>query len=515
VDIEEFLRWLVERGFHATSAVELPGEFSHRGGILDIFAPDWLLPVRVELFDDEIESLRTFEVGTQRSHDTLDEIDVTVLRSEAFSNVTATAESVGHLSDYFPPNSSILLVDPDRITDEGRNYLQRVDKPGDFHSVQAVLAECSRFAVATTAEIEANTAGVHCHLPFESVERFSGDVGRIRDEFHFGTRAPGDGSVRRLSYQAASTDQPRARLAVRSRESDRRTEIARGEWEFIDDRSIRLVPEGRKFEPVKIYELWYEATGAKVLGIGYASVRDLVSFLRYERDGNPILADGGEVRHALGFGVSQSGRFLRHFLELGMNTDDGGRPVFDGVLSHVAGAGKVFANHRFGMPGLTATQHEDRLFPENWFPFSMALSADPVSGRTDGDSAAILDAPSVGRLRRDALDRAFEREFSELAHEAIEEVAGIASAAELRHVRARVGRADMNRRMIENLRDNIQVGVNGVVDLELSPKVVGQRDIEHGRRDRLTFGLCDVSYPQALILKVRRVVGLANYRRAK
>jgi len=70
-------------------------------------------------------------------------------------------------------------------------------------------------------------------------------TGRIRDEFHFGTRAPGDGSVRRLSYAAASLDQPEARLTVRARESDRRTEIARETWKFIDDRSIRLLPEGQ------------------------------------------------------------------------------------------------------------------------------------------------------------------------------------------------------------------------------------------------------------------------------
>src|SRR5256885_609113 len=97
-------------------------------------------------------------------------------------------------------------------------------------------------------------------------------IGRIRDEFHFGTRAPGDGSVRRLSYPAASIDQKQARLTVRARESDPRTEIPRGKWEFIDDRSIRLLPDGSSFEPIKIYELWYEATGPKVLGIGYASV---------------------------------------------------------------------------------------------------------------------------------------------------------------------------------------------------------------------------------------------------
>ncbi|MFI4947623.1 MAG: alpha/beta hydrolase domain-containing protein [Alphaproteobacteria bacterium] len=214
---------------------------------------------------------------------------------------------------------------------------------------------------------------------------------RIRDEFHFGTRAPGDGSVRRLSYPAASTNQPAARLTVRDRESDRRTEIGRDQWEFIDERSIRLVPEGRKFASIKIYELWYEATGAKVLGIGYASVRDLVSFLRYQ-GGIPEL---GEIRHALAFGVSQSGRFLRHFLELGMNADAAGNRVFDGVFSHVAGAGKVFANHRFGMPGRTATQHEDRLYPENWFPFSMARTADPVSGRTGGLLGAAATDPKV------------------------------------------------------------------------------------------------------------------------
>ena len=209
---------------------------------------------------------------------------------------------------------------------------------------------------------------------------------RIRDEFHFGTRAAGDGSLRRLSYPAASTDQPAARLTVRDRESDRRTEIPRDEWEFLDDRSIRMLPVGRNFAPIKIYELWYEATGSKVLGIGYASVRDLVSFFRYKsanRGGipNPLLSGMSEIHHAIAFGVSQSGRFLRHFLELGMNSDEAGQKVFDGVFSHVAGAGKVFANHRFAMPGRTATQHEDRLYPENWFPFSTAKTADPVSGR--------------------------------------------------------------------------------------------------------------------------------------
>ena len=212
--------------------------------------------------------------------------------------------------------------------------------------------------------------------------------GRIRDEFHIGTRAAGDGASHRLPYPAASLDRSKCRLALRECEADRRRDIPADEWEFIDNRTIRLLPEGRKFAPWTIYEFWYEASEPKILGIGFASVRDLVSFLRYRganRGGipNPLLSGMSEIRHTLAFGVSQSGRFLRTFLDLGMNEDGDGRRVFDGVFSHVAGAGKVFANHRFGMPGRTATQHEDRLYPENWFPFSTAAATDPVSGRRD------------------------------------------------------------------------------------------------------------------------------------
>jgi hypothetical protein len=217
-------------------------------------------------------------------------------------------------------------------------------------------------------------------------------TGHIRHEFHIGTRAPGKGDLVRLPYPTVATDVRQARLTVRDRESDARIEIPAQSWEFADAQSIRLLPQGNLFAPFKIYELRYKATDPNVLGIGFATVRDLVSFLRYEpsdRNGvpNPLLAEpvptqGTGIRHALAFGVSQSGRFLRHFLELGMNDDGRGLRVFDGVMSHVAGAGKVFANHRFGMPGRTATQHEDRLYPENWFPFGNAVTADPFLRKT-------------------------------------------------------------------------------------------------------------------------------------
>jgi hypothetical protein len=225
--------------------------------------------------------------------------------------------------------------------------------------------------------------GMTARLPL-ALEDGKPMVRRIRHEFHIGTRSPGKGDVATLIYRAVSPDTRRARLTVRDRESDAHAEIPPGSWEFVDAWTIRLLPEGTLFAPHKIYELWYEATGSRVIGAGFAAVRDLVSFLRHEGadaagTANPLGEAG--IARALAFGVSQSGRFLRHFLELGMNDDGHGRRVFDGVLTHVAGAGKTFANHGFAMPGRTATQHEDRLYPENWFPFGNAVTTDPFSGR--------------------------------------------------------------------------------------------------------------------------------------
>jgi hypothetical protein len=211
----------------------------------------------------------------------------------------------------------------------------------------------------------------------------------IRDEFIFGTRVPITRTTAPLSYPAATLDQGQARLTVRAREADAYTDIPPERWAYVDARSIQLLPEGTAFEPGLIYDFWYPATDPKILGIGFAATRDLVSFLRYQtHDGqgtpNPVARHDAEVglRAVLAFGNSQSGRYLRHHTSLGFNQDEQQRKVFDGVLTHVAGVGKVFTNAAFGQPYRTGTQHEDHAFPENWLPFAHAPQPDPYTGKT-------------------------------------------------------------------------------------------------------------------------------------
>lgn len=205
-------------------------------------------------------------------------------------------------------------------------------------------------------------------------------VRRIREEFQVGKRIPDSFKTITLTYPAASLDKSRARLMVRDREGDPRVEIPRDAWEFVDPRHVRLVPEGKGLKSLAIYEFWYEATNSHVTGISFAMTRDLISFLRND-ESSPLANQG--LKHAIAFGISQSARFLRHFIELGMNRDLGGRRVFDGVFAHTGGAAKIFANHSFGEPNRTASQHHDRLYPDAWYPFSTATTADPFTRRNE------------------------------------------------------------------------------------------------------------------------------------
>ncbi len=205
----------------------------------------------------------------------------------------------------------------------------------------------------------------------------------IRDELISGTRSPARETFR-LTHNAFTTDQSQAKLSVRRREADVRQEIPASDWAYVNDREIRLLPEGTKPVTGSIYEFHYPAKDPRVLGIGMAASRDLISFMKYESadaKGAPSPARG--IKAALGFGISQSGRFLRDFVYQGFNQDTRGRKVFDGTLAHTAGVGGVFLNAEFGQPGRTSTQFEDHMMPENEFPFSAARLTDPVTGKTD------------------------------------------------------------------------------------------------------------------------------------
>lgn len=191
-----------------------------------------------------------------------------------------------------------------------------------------------------------------------------------------------------LIYPAATLDKARARLTVKDRLTDQETDIAAQGWEFAGDRSFRLLPAGTPFKQSSIYSFSYKARDPVVAGIGFAVVRDFVSFLRHAKagaagatNGNPL---AGSIDRAVAYSVSQPARFMNDFLWLGFNQDAGGGKVFDGVHNWIGAGTGVGVNVRFALPLKTERNRQQKLHPEAVFPFSYSQLTDSVTGRTDG-----------------------------------------------------------------------------------------------------------------------------------
>lgn len=185
-------------------------------------------------------------------------------------------------------------------------------------------------------------------------------------------------------YAAADVSQPDAVLEVRDWLDGPATVIPRERWRFAQERDGRVMEDEASvwledgFEPGRFYEVVYRTKTCPVVGAGLLAVRDAASFLKNgsESEGNPC---AGRIDRTFGYGVSQTGRFLRHFLYLGLNLDEQRRQVFDGLLPHVAGARRGQFNHRFAQPSQQNTPDFGHLMP-----FTAGDQTDPVTGVSDG-----------------------------------------------------------------------------------------------------------------------------------
>lgn len=241
-------------------------------------------------------------------------------------------------------------------------------------------------------------------------------TGKVRVEYILDqsgvTTLPLSGKAAAHSYPTVSRDTREALLTRRRYPYDPREPIPPDAWCFARIEGGRggetgeteraLIPSDTHihipsgFETGWIYELVYTARDPLVHGLGHVAVRDFVSFLKYAAEdaaGQPNPVRG--IAKAYAWGRSQTGRCLRDFVYRGCNEDAAGRRVFDGVMPHVAGAGRKWLNHRFASPIVSGGQYyEDHFNPADAFPFSYAWSTDHLSGKRD----AILKRPQTDPL---------------------------------------------------------------------------------------------------------------------
>ena len=264
-------------------------------------------------------------------------------------------------------NSAVRVVDPTAPEDFGNGFLMRHGWSVAWIGWQPDVPRVDGLMALDVPRARGLSGLVRCEF------RPNGpiDVLPMADRYH-------------IPHPAAELDDPLARLTVREHAGAPATAVPRSAWRFARRQDGQLAPDASHvhleggFVPGRIYDLVYRAADPPVVGLGLLAVRDTAAFLRWApaASGNPCAET---LDRAYAFGVSQSGRFLRHLLYLGLDEDEQGRLVFDAVVPHVAGARRGEFNLRFGQPSLNAQESVGSLFP-----FTEATQTDPVTGQRDG-----------------------------------------------------------------------------------------------------------------------------------
>jgi len=224
-------------------------------------------------------------------------------------------------------------------------------------------------------------------------------TGEVRQEYTPAAGVPSEplaGNALTVPIETATLDNSTATLTRRIHWNDPKELVPRSQWAFADcsatpfpgtPSTTRVCLQGG-FDTNHIYELVYIGKDPKVMGIGFAATRDLVAFLRSSAPTNPL---AGGVRNTIGFGISQSGRFLRTFMELGFNEDEKGKRVFDGLDPDIASY-RISLNIRFAQPTrLAGTQHTEKQFPGQ---------ESPTTWGDTYDRFAHIDGGLLDRCRR-------------------------------------------------------------------------------------------------------------------
>ncbi len=196
-----------------------------------------------------------------------------------------------------------------------------------------------------------------------------------------------------LNYPAASPDKSKASLTVRKNYADTPIQVPELDWDYVDAKlnAVKLTSGNfggpGSFGPTALYEFTYIARDPSVVGLGFAAIRDLATFLhsaKVDDQGTPNPL-AGDVQFIYTFCSSQPCRTMHDFVQLGFNETEGptGVKTFDGILNWKAGGSGIFMNYRFGQPVRTHRQHIARWTPEYQFPFADRKLTDTVTGKTD------------------------------------------------------------------------------------------------------------------------------------
>lgn len=267
------------------------------------------------------------------------------------------------------------------------------DDPNAFGDALLLRLGLTVIWIGWQFDVPDHADALRLHVPRARRVDGSSITGLVRSDWTVDSAAEELGLSHRdhRAYPVANPKDTANILTVRNGRDSPRRVISRDRWHFARFENGRLVPDATHivldggFKAGMIYELVYRAQDPAVVGLGLAAIRDVISYAKHHR------ASLFPAKLGLAVGVSQTGRFLRHFLYQGFNTDEQGREAYDGLMIITAGAGRGSFNHRFAQPSRDGHRYSAFFYPTDLFPFTGATQLDSLQSRSDGLLAHLAD----------------------------------------------------------------------------------------------------------------------------
>ena len=176
VNPSALLEWLDRAGYRRTDAVDSPGDFSMRGGIIDIFSPGETLPARLDFFGDEVETIREIDLETMGSDRKIEQVTLIAMNTE-----NAQSDSgVRSMVEALPKGTIAIYSEVIEIHEQGRGYYERLSDARGIEPHQDVLKRLEARCHAT-CEISHYTGAARdedaIDLPVDALPAFAEETG--------------------------------------------------------------------------------------------------------------------------------------------------------------------------------------------------------------------------------------------------------------------------------------------------------------------------------------------------
>lgn len=221
--LTELTQWLAEAGYSRVDAIEEPGDFAVRGGILDIFPPGGLgqAPVRLDFFGDEIDRINEVDIETMGSDRKIDTVELIASRLDAVRSDNATVNFL----DLVPESASAILAETLEVVEQGRGYYERATDARGLYGPPAVLkiveTRFRGFAEMNQFSAGAASADVRIELPVSPLPEFSKELSEAVGELAEMAR---EGSVVVACQKKAEAQRLVELLAEHAQKSDETSE---------------------------------------------------------------------------------------------------------------------------------------------------------------------------------------------------------------------------------------------------------------------------------------------------